>query len=741
MKSRGALASALTILAAGCGARGAPLPPLRIVPPALPSAEVAQLGTRALVRFLPIADTIDMGNENEIAIARAELLMLTERYPALTASILAQGLDRERAARLELARRAVALATESAEARRQAEERRAAEAAAEAAGIVLPPEEVSAPEEEPAEEEELITEEQRLLNRLPGNTLRQWREAGLEGNILVEAARWFDEAVDELWDLLGMPTAIFDTRRPPQLPLPSLIVEKAAQLARTHPYEGSLEVADFLTRAAVVATIPFEDINDYMVDGSVRIDYNIGTSSSGPVRTRYYFAARAVDTEGNEGRIDRIMALAPGGVPLAPADLEVEVTPAGARLNWTAPAGDVWGDLIDSDAISYNIYRRVVDSDIVSVTPINYAPVTDTEYLDSTMSWGDRYRYEVRAVAAPPTSGDTPRLVEPEPPQGVMVDPANPTLLVAPIEPTGPTKESSGALTPPVYVVDDFKPDKPLALRAVRAATRITLRWTASPATDLVGYRVYRRHLVDDPCDPRYLPDDDSPATDDEADEESDDDSDEPDCLDTDFSEVADGEAAEDDIDRVEGAPNDAGTSDELPEEEEDGAGDNLVVGDNSADEASDNTTGDNADGDDAVGEAEGDQPSDDAEGGADDNDAEHGDAEDSDAEDSEAEDGDAEDGDADDSETDTDESGGESAETKPDDDDEPAGRRRRRNELVAGGWEMLTAVVISELRYTDPTASNDTAWEFAVEAIDDAGNVSEPGTIKVRLENEVEEQ
>ena len=31
--------------------------------------------------------------------------------------------------------------------------------------------------------------------------------------------------------------------------------------------------------------------------------------------------------------------------------------------------------------------------------------------------------------------------------------------------------------------------------------------------------------------------------------------------------------------------------------------------------------------------------------------------------------------------------------------------------------------------------------WEFAVEAIDDAGNVSEPGTIKARLENEVEEQ
>ncbi len=710
--------------------------PLRIVPPSLPGAEISQLGTRALVRFLPIAEIIYMGDENEITIERAEILMLTERYPALTAPILAQGLDRERTARLELTRRAVALAAESAEARRQAEERLAAEAAAAAAGIELPPEEVSAPEDELAEDEELITEEQRLLNLLPGGTLREWREAGLEGDILVEAARWFDEAVDELWDLLGMPTAIVDTRRPPQLPLPSLIIEKAAQLTRTHPYEGSVEVANFLARAAVVATIPFEDINDY--NGRVRIDYNIGTSSSGPVRTRYYFAARAVDTKGNEGSIDTIMALAPGGVPLAPTDLEVEVTPGGTRLNWTAPAGDVWGNLLDSDEISYNIYRRIVDSELVSVKPINFGPIVGTEYLDSTMSWGDRYLYEVRPVATPPTSDYTSLLVEPDPAQQVTVAPAIP-LPAPPINPallgatgrTGPIKEGSGALTPPVYVVDDFKPDTPLALRAVRAATRITLRWTASYATDLVGYRVYRRQLIDDPCDPRYMPDDAeaaavAAATDDETtgdapDETTDEGGDESGCLDAVFAAADDEEAAEDDIVRVEGAPDDSSASDE-PHEEEDVAEDDIAAGADDADEATPNTTDDTDEGGDPIDEAEGDQPSNDAE---DDDNAEDNNAGDNGAESDEPADENAE--------TET--------ETETDDGDEPVGRRRRGNELVAGGWEMLTAVVISEVRYTDPTASNDAAWEFVVEAVDDSGNVSMPGLVKVRLENEVEVQ
>lgn len=665
--------------------------PLRTVPPSLPSAEISQLGTRALVRFLPIADTIDMGNDKEITIARAELLMLTERYPVLTAPILAQGLDRARAERLDLARRAVELAAEATETRRLAEERLAAEAAAAAAGIELPPEVDDAPEEEELAEAEPISEEQRLLDQLPGSVLREWREAGVEGPILVEAARWFEEAVNELWDLLGMPTAIVDTRRPPQLPQPSLIIEKAAQLARTHPYEGTLEVADFLTRAAVVAAIPFEEINDYVIDGRARIDYNIGTSSSGSVRTRYYFAVRVVDTEGHMGSIDTVLALAPGGVPLAPVNLTVEVTANGAQLEWTAPAGDVWGEFIDADQISYNIYRRALDSDVVAVTPINYAPIAETAYLDAVMSWGDRYVYEVRAVTAPPSNDDALLLVEPEPPQGVMVDPANPTFLVVPAEPTGPTKESSGTLTPPVHVVDTFKPDKLLNLEAVRAATRVTLRWTASYAPDLVGYRVYRRHLVDDPCDPRYLPDDDS--------DDSEDDEEESDCLDSSLGEAAGEESAETATDDV---------------------ADTLAEGEAALDEIAAEQAGDDAEGSVPEGTA------------AEATETEVAETEVTETEGAEAAGDDAE----------ADETAGESDEVEIDDAAaEPTGRTRRGNALLAEGWEILTAVVISEVRYTDPTASADTAWEFLVEAVDDTGNVSEPAVVKLRLDTDVEAQ
>ncbi len=702
------------------------MPPLRIGPPPLPSAQVSQLGTSALIRFLPIADSIDIGDDKQMTMARIELLMLTERYPALTAPILAQGLDRERAERLELARLAVESAAESAEERRRQEERLAAEAAAAEAGLELPPEETPEPEEEASEEEdeEAITEEQRLLNQLPGNALREWREAGVEGHILVEAAQWFEDAVDELWDLLGMPTAIVDTRRAPQLPRPSLVIEKAAQLARTHPYEGRLEVADFLNRAAVVAAIPFEDVNDYVVDGRARVDYNIGTSSSGPVRTRYYFAARAVDTEGNNGRVDAVLALAPGAVPLAPVDLTVEVTPAGTQLEWLAPAGDVWGDIIEAESVRYNIYRRVVDSDIVALAPINFAPIAEAAYLDTMMSWGERYLYEVRAVTAPPSTADTPLLVEPDPPPpgtqpppGAPAQPGASLPQAAPAQPgvgtpinpnmpgllptAGPPKESSGALTRPVAVVDTFAPDKLLDLEAVRAARRITLRWSASFATDLVGYRVYRRQLIDDPCDPRYIPDDEDGS-------ESDDDGD-PDCQDEGLVAAEDDQPVEDDS---------ALTTDSTVDDATDNAPTPLPD-DEISDPSDDDETNPNEDS--APSDAEGDDP----ESVEPDADAPQDEPESAEPED------DAEDD--------------EGGENEPDDDDGPANetrnRRRRNNELVSGGWEILTAVVISDQRYTDPTAADDTGWEFAVEAVDDAGNVSEPAVVKVRLESEAEVQ
>ncbi len=728
MNARAAGVGVLAVIAAGCGARGDPMAPLRTVPPSLLSAEISQLGTNALVEFTPSAEIIDMGNEEEMTIERVELLMLTERYPALTASMLAQGLDRERGKRLEIGRRAIELAAEGAEARRVAEERLAAEEAAAAAGIELPPE-VESDDEEPLEEQEPVSAEQLLLDGLPRNALREWREASIQGDILLEAAGWFDEAVDDLWDLLGMPTAIVDTRRPPALPRPSLVVEKAAQLARTHPYEGGLEIPEFLTRAAIVAAIPFENISDYVLDDRARIHYNIGTSSSGPVRTRYYFAVRAVDTEGRAGSVDTILSLAPSGVPLSPAELEVEITPEGPRLRWSAPAGDVWGSLIDTDEISYNIYRRNVGAEIAAVTILNDEPLTTAEYLDSGAEWDGSYIYEVRAVAAAPSDDETLLLVEPDPIQAVL-DPADPTALVT--DSATPTKESSGAVTPPVHVVDTFKPEKLGGLVAVRAASRITLRWVASAVPDLVGYRVYRRTLVDDPCDPRYMlefDEEEAEATtdeemDDEANAAADDEAADGEAADGEATdgEATDGEATDDEPDCtvVEAGPN----AEAQPSVEDETAGDGVDTGSTDADIAEDQAgIVDDAGAANAIVDASDDDLDSSANRPLG--------AEDADLTDEPSAENRGEEGGTDDTQ-------------EADDEGEPGrgnARRRRGNELVTTGWDMLTVVAISGVRYTDPTADGDEAWEYAIEAVDTAGNVSPPAVIKVRTEDAADEQ
>ena len=84
--------------------------------------------------------------------------------------------------------------------------------------------------------------------------------------------------------------------------------------------------------------------------------------------------------------------------------------------------------------------------------------------------------------------------------------------------------------------------------------------------------------------------------------------------------------------------------------------------------------------------------------------------------------------GDADESKGDEDGSENREDDEQADGDEEESRRRRGRgDELVEAGWEILTAVLISDVRYIDPTADRTVDWEYAVVAVDQAGNVSEP--------------
>jgi hypothetical protein len=117
-------------------------------------------------------------------------------------------------------------------------------------------------------------------------------------------------------------------------------------------------------------------------------------------------------------------------------------------------------------------------------------------YLDTEMAWNDRHVYEVRARARPTSlEREEPLLAAPAVAVPVVTEEPGRRRGSAAGEtmsPDGPRKESVGAVTPPLRVEDIFPPARVANLAAVRAATRVTLRWDEVPATDLRGYRVYR---------------------------------------------------------------------------------------------------------------------------------------------------------------------------------------------------------------------------------------------------------
>ena len=489
IRSRIALV-ALGLVATACGARGAPMPPLRLLPPKPPELVAAQRGVDAVLRFSPLPAAVMSPDGVLVDLERVEILVLSQRYPAVTADLLALALDRERRDRLEEARTAVAGAEAASARRRQEAEMAVAIAAAAAAGEEPPvfEETAEAETEEPADDDEILTADEIAMRRLPSAVRQAWREGEAYPGTILEAAQRLEVAVDDLWDYLGMPTALVDVDRLPRLPDPLLVVEAAERVARTRRYETVVDLAVFEQEAEVAISIPIEELGQYTNGGMVQITHPVGLPNDGAIRTRYFFALRAITARGRENKIEHVAALAPSAVPLPPTSLRPAVVTSGVLLLWEPPAADILGDELDTDEVNYYVYRRPATDGPSAATLLTPAPLTDTVFLDDAMEWNDRHVYEVRAIVQPPPlEEENPNLL---PPPAVVVPGTVP--VATGTVPPGPRKESTGATSEALRVEDIFPPRAVLNFTAVRAGRRVTLRWNEVPVSDLRGYRVYR---------------------------------------------------------------------------------------------------------------------------------------------------------------------------------------------------------------------------------------------------------
>lgn len=460
-------------LVAGCGSRGAPLPPVYPNPPAIVGLTVAQRGSFAILRFPPPRVAMVVGSE-AVELEEVQVLVYAERYPVITADILNAALGR----RSDVM--AIAAVDEAAAASARADQEAAAEAAA-AAGLPPPTPHPDAPtatvrRRNPNED---------ALYRVPPEVLLEWRDQGLAADAILAAARRLVNDVNVVWTRLGLPTTVLDPNQAILVPDAGTIAATSEEVVEAAAYERPLDVGTFLGRASVSRHIPVDQFEELRVDAPLpatamlQVAIPLGTPSTGSLRTRYFFAVRGSSTRQTPGLVTTLVPLAPVPVPVAPVTINVMVGADGVKLTWDPPAGDLALRRLDPAALRYNVYR-MLPGEIALPTPLNPVPLTEATYTDSSMRWGETYIYEVRA------------LVFKVPTLGLAVS----TLL----------RESEGAKTLDVQVIDQYPPAPPTNVAAARAGNRIPLRWTPSASIDLIGYRVYRHTFPAPPVPQRFDP-------------------------------------------------------------------------------------------------------------------------------------------------------------------------------------------------------------------------------------------
>jgi len=170
---------------------------------------------------------------------------------------------------------------------------------------------------------------------------------------------------------------------------------------------------------------------------------------------RYWYRVAAYDQDGYLGAWSRVLTRAWGVLPRAPRDLKAEAGDKVVRLSWL-PVTQLQDGSPIKDLAGYRIYRRAAADGWLRLNP---EPLPLNSFEDLAVFNEVSYTYKVRAVR---------RL------GGELLESADSlTLAAEPQKLTAP---------PPV-----------LNLVAVATAKGVELRWDPSPATDLAGYRLYRR--------------------------------------------------------------------------------------------------------------------------------------------------------------------------------------------------------------------------------------------------------
>ncbi|HZE72369.1 MAG TPA: hypothetical protein VE135_22895 [Pyrinomonadaceae bacterium] len=211
---------------------------------------------------------------------------------------------------------------------------------------------------------------------------------------------------------------------------------------------------EFGARSTLIGSVTYDQIKT----AGQELNYIDTLELAGePARLRY--AIRYVNAAGQRAAFSNFLLIEPAArIAQAPTLTKVEIAEDGITLTWQAPAANIDGST-PVNLLGYNIYRMDESQTEISLTALNSAPVSGTQYTDKTFEFGQNYRYLVRSVSLGT--------------EGAQVESLNSNTLTA-----SPR--------------DIFPPSAPVNLSIVAAPGRISIFFPTNPEPDVVGYDIYR---------------------------------------------------------------------------------------------------------------------------------------------------------------------------------------------------------------------------------------------------------
>jgi predicted phage tail protein len=212
---------------------------------------------------------------------------------------------------------------------------------------------------------------------------------------------------------------------------------------------------EFAARATLIGSVTYDQI----LSGAPVLTYTDTLELAGaPARLRY--AIRYVNASGQRAAFSNFLLLEPAArIAQAPSMIATgnEVSEDAVTITWQPPVANIDGST-PVNLLGYNVYRLDEDETEIS-DPINSSLVSGTQYSDKNFTFGESYRYVVRAVSLGT--------------EGAQVESLN-----------------SNAIS--VSPRDIFPPSAPASPSVAPGPGRLSIFFPANPEADIAGYNIYR---------------------------------------------------------------------------------------------------------------------------------------------------------------------------------------------------------------------------------------------------------